>query len=187
MIVEIRSIWVLESIAVPLLVLVNQLVELLEVQALVAVCFVVYVDRMQHLQQLVDARGLELPDRFIQLVADDEYINRIRHNTIWLMIPEVVVPFPNSPDCYLANVFYEGQGCGFWHLLLAPDRSHIVAYSDDPLGLQYDFVPGFKPDLTTYTFYECAPTFDEWLAYYFLDCTAGDKHYAEMLEKYPNM
>lgn len=52
MIVEIRSIWVLESIAVPLVVLVNQLVELLEVQALVAVCFVVYVDRMQHLQNV---------------------------------------------------------------------------------------------------------------------------------------
>jgi hypothetical protein len=143
--------------------------------------------RLRNLQSLVDAEGLKLPDSFVKLVENDDYINRIRHNTIWLTLPEKLVPMPRTPQHQLANIFYEGQGCGFWHLLLAPDKSHVVVFSGDPLGLPGEYIGGFKPDLATYTFYQCAPTFDEWLVYYFLECIDHDKHYADMLEKYPGM
>jgi hypothetical protein len=143
--------------------------------------------RFGNLQLSARAGGFRLPQSFVKLAESDDYNNRIRHNSIWLSITDRLVALPAAPDHQLATIFYEGQGCAYWHLLLAPDGSHLVALSGEPLGSDGDYPGDFQPDLSSFKFYQCAASFDEWLAYYFLDCIATDKHYTAMLARNPGL
>jgi hypothetical protein len=135
-----------------------------------------------------EAIGLSLPASFLELAETDDYIDRIRHNNIWFEIHPSLVDFPAAPDCKLLQAFREGQGCDHWSLLLMPDGSHSVVYHSESLDIEGNFPgDGWKPSVATFEFLECASSFDEWLAVYFLDCVRGDVRYAEMLRKYPGM
>src|SRR5262245_743358 len=57
--------------------------------------------RMRTLQLLVAAKRLKLPASFVRLAGNDDYNNRIRHNNVWLMLPDALVPFPSAPDHFL--------------------------------------------------------------------------------------
>lgn len=147
-------------------------------------------DRREHfarLKHVVASRGLTLPAAFIKLVETDDYIDRLRHNTIWLRLPDEVVPLPADPARQMFLIFSEGQGCGYWHLLLAPDGTHVVAYADEPFGLQDIYPAGHAPDLAALKVFQCAMTFEAWIVHYFLDCSEDDRHYEELLVKYPGM
>lgn len=147
--------------------------------------------RRTHLASLrsqADACGVLFPTSFQSLAAQDEHVDRIRHNTIWFDLFPSLVDFPSSPECKLLQCFREGQGCDHWSLLLIPNGSHIVVYHSESLDIQRNFPgDGWKPDIAKFEYFECASSFDEWLAIYFLDCVKGDQHYAEMLKKYPGM
>jgi hypothetical protein len=86
-------------------------------------------EKFQRLKAEVDRRGLILPEAFIELVESDDYVSRLRHNYIWIQLPDELVPLPSDPEFTLFLIFGEGQGCGYWHLLLAPDGGHVVAFS----------------------------------------------------------
>lgn len=144
-------------------------------------------EKLRGLIQLVSRDQLELPESFLRLVANDEYIDRIRHNTIWLNPVPALTPLPNHPDWKLVQIFYEGQGCGFWFLLLATNEPHRMVFCNESLGIEGEYPNGFMPDITKFQFYECAESFDEWLTYYLLDCIEGDKRYTQLLEQFPNM
>ncbi|WDI42140.1 hypothetical protein [Bremerella sp. P1] len=138
-------------------------------------------------QALLADSDLKLPASFVRLVETDHYVDRIRHNNIWLDIHPKLVSLPESPECKLLQIFVEGQGCDHWSLLLLPDGTHLVCYHGETLDTEGNYPSGWKPKFADYEFFECAPSFDQWLTVYFLDCQRGDEHYAEMLAKYPGM
>lgn len=144
-------------------------------------------ERFERLEQTAAAEGLSLPETFVTLVETDEYIDRLRHNTIWLRLPDELVPLPADPARKMFLIFGEGQGCGYWHLLLSPDGTHVVVYSDEPFGLNNIYPSGFTPDLSSFTVYQCADSFDSWIVNYFFECIEDDRGYEEMLLKYPGM
>jgi hypothetical protein len=45
----------------------------------------------------VERRGLVLPPAYIELVESDDYVTRLRHNNIWLRIPDEVPPLLSAP------------------------------------------------------------------------------------------
>lgn len=142
-------------------------------------------EKFERLKADVARRGLRLPEAFIELVESDDYVSRLRHNSIWLQLPDELVPLPSDPDYTLFLIFGEGQGCGYWHLLLAPDGGHLVTFSEHPFGLRNLYAPGYEPDLSTVKIYRCAESFSEWVVKFFAESIEGDRHYEEMLVKYP--
>ena len=142
-------------------------------------------EKFRRLQSEVDRQGLVLPAAFIELVESDDYIARLRHNTIWLTVPDEVVPLPSNPDHKLFLMFYEGQGCGFWHLLLGPDGSHVVVFSEHGFGLRNTFPVGAGPDISSISIYQCARSFGEWIVLYFAECSEGDRNYERLLSRWP--
>jgi hypothetical protein len=142
-------------------------------------------DTFRRLKAEVDRLGLVLPDAFVELVMSDDYVTRLRHNTIWLRLPDELVPLPSNPEYTLFLIFSEGQGCGYWHLVLGRDGSHVVAFSEHHFGLHSMYPGGYEPDVSAIEICQCARSFSEWIVLYFADCIEGDRHYEMMLQKYP--
>jgi hypothetical protein len=46
---------------------------------------------------------------------------------------------------------------------------------------------GYEPDLASFTVYRCADNFAQWIVNFFAESIEGDRHYEEMLNKYPGM
>ena len=82
------------------------------------------------LRQQLEAMGFQLPRSLIALIETDNYVDRLRHNTIWLRLPDELWRLPADPEKLMFLVFSEGQGCCHWHLLLASDRTHCVVCCD---------------------------------------------------------
>jgi hypothetical protein len=144
-------------------------------------------ETFRRLQAEVDRRGLVLPADFVELVESDDYVSRLRHNCIWIRLPDELVTLPSDPQYTLFLIFGEGQGCGYWHLLLAPDGGHVVAFSEHPFGLRNLYPSGREPDLASFKVYRCADSFAQWIVNFFAESIEGDRHYEEMLRKYPGM
>jgi len=142
-------------------------------------------ERFRSLKTEVDQLGLVLPKAYVELVESDDFVARLRHNTIRLRLPDELVSLPSNPECRLFLIFGEGQGCGFWHLLLAPGDEHLVTFSEHPIGLRGLYAPGKQPDVASLEIFQCAESFCEWIVNYFEDSIQGDRHYEEILEKYP--
>jgi hypothetical protein len=103
--------------------------------------------KFRRLKAEVFRRGLVLPKAFVELVESDDYVSRLRHNGIWIQLPDDLVPLPSDPEHTLFLIFGEGQGCGYWLLLLAPDGGHVVTFSEHPFGLRNIYAGGYEPDL----------------------------------------
>jgi hypothetical protein len=142
-------------------------------------------DRFRRLLKEVHRQGLVLPAPYIELVESDDYVTRLRHNTIWLTVPDEVVPLPSNPDHKLLLIFYEGQGCGYWYLLLGTDGSHVIAFSAHGFGLRNLDHVGVETDISSIPVYQCARSFTEWIVLYFADCIEGDDNYDRLLSQWP--
>ncbi len=141
-------------------------------------------EKLKRLKAEVDRRRLALPEAFVELVESDDYVSRLRHNCIWIQLPDELVPLPSNPEFTLFLIFGEGQGCGFWHLLLAPDGGHVVTFSEHPFGMRDIYPSGYQPDLASFKVYRCADSFAQWIVNFFAESIEGDRHYEEMLQKY---
>lgn len=135
----------------------------------------------------VDRRGLVLPDAFVELVESDDYIGRLRHNCISFQLPDDLVPLPSDPQFTLFLMFGEGQGCGYWHLLLAPDGGHVVVFSEHPFGLRIIYPGDYQPDLASFSVYQCAESCAQWLANFFAESIQEDHQYEEILSTLPEI
>jgi hypothetical protein len=142
-------------------------------------------EKFRRLKAEVDQLGLLLPDAYIELVESDDYVAKLRHNCIWLRLPDELAGLPSYQQYKLFLIFAEGQGCGYWHLLLGPDRGHVVTYSEHPFGLRGMFLPGYEPDLASIEVYKCADSFSQWIVNFFAESVEGDRQYEKILEKYP--
>jgi hypothetical protein len=140
-------------------------------------------ERFRRLKEEVDRCGLVLPAAYIELVERDDFVSRLRHNTIWLRLPSRLVPLSSRPDHRLFLIFAEGQGCGFWHLLLALDGGHVVTFSK--LSFDPNSYPGGRaPEPSPSNLYQCAENFSQWIVNYFAECVEGDRHYDRLLEEF---
>jgi hypothetical protein len=144
-------------------------------------------EKFQRLKAEAERRGFVLPPAFVELVESDDYVSRLRHNCIWIQLPDELVPLPSDSEFTLFLVFGEGQGCGYWHLLLAPDGEHLMAYSEHPFGVRNIYPSGYEPDPASFKVYRCADTFAQWIVNFFAESVEGDRHYEEMLRKYPRV
>lgn len=144
-------------------------------------------ERIATIQSLVGEANLTLPKSLIELATRDDVMDRIRHNTVWFRPQPRLVDFPAATECKILELFYEGQGCGYWSLLLCPDSSAPMICCDESINVESNYPSGYQPDIATFTFYQCACNFDEWLTIYFLDCQRDDQNYEAMLKKYPGM
>jgi hypothetical protein len=134
------------------------------------------------LRQQVEAMGFRLPESLIRLVETDSYVDRLHHNSIWLDLSEELWHLPADPEKLMFLVFSEGQGCGYWHVLLAPDHTHCVVWCESPFGKPSAWA--VVPEYSRFEVRLCADSFDEWLYYFFRDSEKGDRHYFESLYDY---
>jgi hypothetical protein len=141
-------------------------------------------EKFRQLRSEIDRLGLVLPSAYVELVESDDYVARLRHNSIWLRLPDELVSLPSHPEHKLFLIFQEAQGGGYWHLLLAPGGGHVVAYSEHPFGVQQAFVAGYEPDLGSIEVYQCATSFSRWIVNFFAECIGGDRRYEEILTRY---
>jgi hypothetical protein len=144
-------------------------------------------EKFRWLKAEVERLGLTLPEAYMELVQSDDFVARLRHNSIWLRLPDELVPLPASPERKLFLIFREGQGCGYWYLLLAPDGGHIVAFSEEPLGLRNAYSKGDAPDPATVEIFQCAETFTQWIVNFFVACREEDVYYDQLLARHPGM
>jgi hypothetical protein len=143
-------------------------------------------NRREHFRRLkeeVDRCGLVLPAAFVELVESDDFMSRLRHNSIRLQLPSRLVPLSSHPDHQLFMIFAEGQGCGCWQLLLAPDGGHVVTFSGDSFDPS-NWPAGHAPTPSPSNLYQCAESFSQWIVNYFAECVEGDRHYDRLLEKF---
>jgi len=144
-------------------------------------------ERFATMQSLASEANLTLPSTLIELATRDDYVDRIRHNTIWFRPQPMLVDLPAAPECKILELFWEGQGCGYWSLLHCPDGSSPMIYCDDSIDIESNYPFGYQPDIASFVYHQCARNFEEWLTIYFLDCQRDDRNYTEMLQKYPGM
>jgi len=142
-------------------------------------------ERFRSLKAEVNQLGLILPKAYVELVESDDFVSRLRHNTIQLQLPDELVSLPSNPECRLFLIFGEGQGCGYWHLLLAPGDEHAVTFSEHPIGIRGMYAPGRQLDFASLELFQCAGSFCEWIVNYFVESMEGDRRYEEILKKYP--
>lgn len=140
-------------------------------------------NQFAELHQQVETMGYSLPKSLCTLVNNDSYMDRLHHNTIWLSFPQELWQLPSQSDKLMFLVFSECQGCGHWHLLLAPDHSHCVVVCEEAFGCPSDW-PGEIPDFGKFEIKLCADSFDEWLTHYFLDSARDDAFYLRELEEW---
>lgn len=141
-------------------------------------------ERFRELKIDAERRKVVLPESFVQLVESDDYVSRLRHNSIAIRLPDELVALPSDPNLVLFLIFGEGQGCGFWHLLLDPDGSHVVVFSEHPFGLRDVYSSGYQPDLASIKIYQCAKSFSQWIVNFFAESIQEDQHYERVLKRH---
>ncbi len=131
-----------------------------------------------------EADGFVVPENFRVLMETDAYVDRLHHNTIWIEMPEQLWRLPSDPSRVVFLAFVEGHaGCG-WHLLLAPDGSHVMVFCNNPFGLPSNW-PGRKvPDYSQWQVEQCADSIEEWLYHYFVDSAEHDRKYLKHLRPF---
>jgi hypothetical protein len=134
-----------------------------------------------------EADGFLVPEVFREFVEKDAHVDRVRHNTIWLEMPEELWRLPSDPSRVVFLAFTEGQGCCNWHLLLAPDGTHFMVSCEHPFGQPSNWPGRVVPDYSEWKVERCADSIQEWLYHYFLDSIEHDRDYIEQLRPYhPN-
>jgi hypothetical protein len=144
-------------------------------------------DRRQQfdaLKESAESQGFSVPETLTELFTNDSYIDRVHHNCVWPTLPEKVVRLPCSPDFAVLLFLIEGQGCGIWHLLLAPDGTHTVINADGTFGCTRGYPPGHSPDLAKFRVFQCMDSVNRLLYHYFIESGRHGKHYLERLGEY---
>ena len=90
--------------------------------------------KFSELQQSVFDLGYSLPQSLTTLFSNDEYVDRIHHNLIWLSLPEKVVRLPSHPEFISFLFLTECDGNPNWHLILGPNDSHAIVTAYDRFG-----------------------------------------------------
>lgn len=140
--------------------------------------------RFLALKKSAEIQGFSVPDSLTRLYTTDEFIDRLHHNCVWPSLPEEIVRLPSNPDFALFLFLVEGQGCGIWHLLLAPDGSHTVITADTRFGC----TPGDPPERirvpASFQVCQCMDGLNRLLYHYFVASAQHDGHYIQRLQQY---
>lgn len=141
--------------------------------------------RFAAVQRQLRVLGLSLPATAVTLFETDEFVDGLRHSTVWPELGDRPAPLPGDPSLCLVLLFAEGQGCGYWHQLLGRGGDGGVVFSEYPFGSASHFPPGLGPPDDPDEVMLCADSFEEWAVNYFFECIEEDRRYAEMLMRPP--
>lgn len=144
-------------------------------------------DRRRHFQTLkesAESQGFAIPKSIIELFTTDSSIDRLHHNCVWPMLPAQLVRLPADPALVVLLFLVEGQGSDFWHLLLAPDGTHTVIYSDTAIGRPRNRPPNISNDLAKCRVFQCMVSVNDLLCSYFNESARHDEQYVERLTQY---
>lgn len=133
------------------------------------------------LKETAESQGFVVPDALTRLFTTDDYIDRLHHNCVWPSLPQQIVRLPSHPDFAVLLFLVEGQGCGQWHLLLAPGGSHSIINADDGFGRD---ISGFVRDPATIQIFQCMDHLNRLLYYYFIESGRHDRQYVKRLKQY---
>lgn len=136
-------------------------------------------DRFRRLLPQLQNLGIELPASLVELTQNDNLASRLRHNTIWLDVPEELVPHPDDESYVLYGLMWEGQGCGNWQLLFAPDRTYVVWFSDYGFGFPSAYPKGIGPPLPNPLLYKCCSSFEEFVVRYSREIVAQEENWSQ--------
>jgi hypothetical protein len=136
------------------------------------------------LKASAESQGFTIPDALTRLFTTDSFIDRLHHNCVWPTLPDMVVRLPSNAKLAVFLFLIEGQACGIWHLLLAPDGSHRVVTASDSFGCPTAYPAGHAPDPATFRVHQCMDSVNRLLYYYFLESARHDIRYVERLEQY---
>ena len=67
-------------------------------------------EKFQRLKAEVDRLGLTLPDAYVELAESDDFVMRLRHNTIWLRLPGRAGPPAVQPGTQAVPDLQRGTG-----------------------------------------------------------------------------
>lgn len=146
-----------------------------------------HAERKQQFLKLkasAESQGFAVPESLTRFYMTDEYIDRVHHNCVWPSLPEMIVRLPAHPEFAVFLFLGEGQGCDFWHLLLAPDGSHTVINADARFGSPLEYPPGRMPDPAAFRVRQCADTLNRLLYHYFSASAEHDVQYVQRLQQY---
>ena len=141
-------------------------------------------EHFQNLKQSAESQGFNIPESIVELFTNDSYIDRLHHNTVWPTLPEHIVRLPADPTCAVLLFLHECQGCDFWHLLLAPDSTHTVIYSNSAIGRPRGYPPKHADDFNQCKVFQCLDSVNRLLFHYFKESACHDEHYVERLTQY---
>jgi hypothetical protein len=144
-------------------------------------------DKFARLKAEADRRRLILPEALVGLVESDDYVSRLRHHSIGMQLPDDLVPLPSDPEYTFFLIFGEEQGCAYWHVLLAPDGGHVMAFSEHPFGVRNIYPGGYVPDLASIKVYRCADSFAQWIVNFSAETIEQDHHYEQFLREQPGI
>ena len=140
--------------------------------------------QFQTLKNSAESEGFVVSDSLTQLFMDDSIIDRIHHNCVWPTLPDKIPRLPAASDHAVFLFLIEGQACGIWHVLLAPDGSHSIINASDSFGKSNMYPPGREPDPATFRVYHCMDSINQLLYYYFTESARHDAEYMDRLAKY---
>jgi hypothetical protein len=141
-------------------------------------------DQFLSIQRALEADGFSVPASLATLFLTDEYIDRLHHNCVYPRLPERAIRLPADSSFAVLFFLLEGQGCAFWHLLLAPDETHTIITASDAFGCSSGYPPGREPDFATFEIHQCIDSVNESLYHYFRESARHDKEYVERLDQY---
>jgi hypothetical protein len=136
------------------------------------------------LKSSAEAQGFAIPDSLTRLFMTDAFIDRLHHGNIWPTVPKQIVRLPADPRFAVLLFLYEGQGCGFWHVLLAPDGTHTIINASDAFGSILGYPTAHEPDCARFTVSQCMDCVNRLLYHYFSQSARDDKRCLERLEEY---
>lgn len=136
------------------------------------------------LKSSAESQGFTVPESLTKLYTTDAFIDRLHHNCVWPSLPEEIVRLPSNPDFAVFLFLIEGQACGIWHLLLAPDGSHTVITADARFGCIRGYPPGRIRDPATFNVCQCVDTLNRLLYQFFIDSAQHDLQYIRRLQQY---
>lgn len=136
------------------------------------------------LKGAAESEGFVVPESLTRLYTTDAYIDRLHHNGVWPSLPEKLTFLPADPRFAVLLFLIEGQGCGIWHLLLAPNGEHRVINASGRFGCVRGYPPGHSPDFGSFEVYACMDSINRFLYHYFKESTLHDKQYVERIAEY---
>lgn len=118
--------------------------------------------RRDNFQKILDKckqERLTLPNNFVELIMNDNHIDRFRCSWSEFVNFHKLVRFPNKKNIFLIPFHQDTQGGCVWYLAIDKKGNHLVIYYPTSVSNDYEFeFEAFKQDI-----FICAESINEFI------------------------